>query len=132
MLLHLIWLILSTSKPGLPAAVTVLHKPGIGCITNVSYQIPVGKTFLATSDVIESIFGKYKNLSSRCPIKQMGQMVLNISLCTMNLATSVIKQALENVRYIDLKDWSSQVFGQSMLSKRKIVFSTWDNDTEFA
>lgn len=59
-------------------------------------------------------------------------MVLNISLCTMNLATSVIKQALENVRYIDLKDWSSQVFGQSMLSQRKIVFSTWDNDTEFA
>jgi hypothetical protein len=50
----------------------------------------------------------------------------------MNLATSVVKQALENVRYIDLKNWASQVFGQSMLSKRKIVFSASDDDTEFA
>ncbi|MEA5502594.1 hypothetical protein VB735_05630 [Halotia wernerae UHCC 0503] len=106
---------------------------------------------MATSDVIESIFGeqvrvlavsvesklvnpegKYKHFSSRCPFKQMGQMVLNISLCTMNLVASVVKEALENVRYLDLKAWSSQVFGQSMLSKRKTVFSTSSDDTEMA
>jgi len=101
-------------------------------ITNEIEQIPKGKTFLATTEVIESIFGKYKHFSSRCPLKQIGQMILSISLCTMNLATSVVKQALENVRYIDLLDWSSQIFGQSMLSKRKIVFSTSNDDTEFA
>lgn len=101
-------------------------------ITTESSQIPTGKTFLATSDVIESIFGKYKHFSSRCPLKQIGQMVLNISLCTMNLSASVVKEALENVRYLDLKAWSSQVFGQSMLSKRKTVFSTSNDDTEIA
>jgi len=101
-------------------------------ITTEIEKSPKGRTILTTSDIIESIFGKYKHFSSRCPLKQMGQMILSISLCTMNLATSVVKQALENVRYIDLKDWASQVFGQSMLSKRKIVFSTSDNDTEFA
>lgn len=95
-------------------------------------KIPEGRTILATSDIIESLFGKYKHFSSRCPLQQIGQMILSISLCTMNLATSVVKQALENVRYIDLKDWASQVFGQSMLSKRKIVFSTSDDDTKFA
>lgn len=101
-------------------------------ITIETNKIPEGRTIIATSDIIESIFGKYKHFSSRCPLKQIGQMILSISLCTMNLATSVVKQALENVRYIDLKDWASQVFGQSMLSKRKIVFSISDNDTEFA
>ncbi|MBG1259138.1 hypothetical protein F8S20_08285 [Nostoc sp. BAE] len=99
-------------------------------ITTESSLIPTGKTFLATSDVIESIFGKYKHFSSRCPLKQIGQMVLNISLCTMNLAASVVKEALENVRYLDLQSWSSQVFGQSMLSKRKTVFSTFSEDTD--
>ncbi|MEA5504053.1 hypothetical protein VB735_13195 [Halotia wernerae UHCC 0503] len=99
-------------------------------ITTKSSLIPTGKTFLATSDVIESIFGKYKHFSSRCPLKQIGQMVLNISLCTMNLAASVVKEALENVRYLDLQSWSSQVFGQSMLSKRKTVFSTFNEDTD--
>jgi len=101
-------------------------------ITTEIGKIPEGKTFLATSDIIESIFGKYKNLSSRCPLKQIGQMILSISLCTMNLTTSLVKQALESIRYIDLKDWASEAFGQSMLSKRKIVFSTSDDDTEFA
>ncbi len=89
-------------------------------------------TILATSDIIESIFGKYKHFSSRCPLKQIGQMILSISLCPMNLTTSVVKQALEDIRYIDLKDWASRVFGQSMLSKRKIVFSTSVDDIEFA
>ncbi|MBW4689700.1 MAG: hypothetical protein KME40_32550 [Komarekiella atlantica HA4396-MV6] len=101
-------------------------------ITTESSLIPTGKAFLATSDVIESIFGKYKHFSSRCPLKQIGQMVLNISLCTMNLAASVVKEALENVRYLDLQSWSSQVFGQSMLSKRKTVFSTFNEDTDIA
>ncbi|WP_246275801.1 hypothetical protein [Brasilonema bromeliae] len=31
-----------------------------------------------------------------------------------------------------VKDWASEAFGQSILSKRKIVFSTSDDDTEFA
>ena len=84
-------------------------------------QIPSGKTLLATSDIIESIFGKYKQLSSKSPVKQIGQMVLNISLSTMNLTNTYVKKALETVRYIDLKAWSSQVFGQSTLSKRKIT-----------
>ncbi|MHC5863285.1 hypothetical protein, partial [Nostoc sp.] len=101
-------------------------------ITTEIDKIPEGRTILATSDIIESIFGKYKHFSSRCPLKQIGQMILSISLCTMNLTTSVVKQALEDIRYIDLKDWAYRVFGQSMLSKRKIVFSTSVDDIEFA
>ncbi|WP_292760282.1 hypothetical protein [Nostoc sp. NOS(2021)] len=101
-------------------------------LSKESSQIPAEITLLATSDIIESIFGKYKQFSSRCPIKQIGQTVLSISLCTMNLTTSVVKQALETVRYLDLKAWSSQVFGQSMLSQRRTVFSGWDDDTKIA
>ncbi|RUT10228.1 hypothetical protein DSM106972_007230 [Dulcicalothrix desertica PCC 7102] len=66
-----------------------------------SSQIPADITLLATSDIIESIFGKYKHFSSKCPIKQIGQTVLSICLCTMNLATSVVKQALETIRYLE-------------------------------
>jgi hypothetical protein len=80
-------------------------------ITSESSQIPEGKTLLATSDVLESIFGKYKQFSSKSPVKQMGQMILNISLCTMNITISVIKEALETVRYIDLEIWLNQMFG---------------------
>jgi hypothetical protein len=88
------------------------------------------KTFLATSDVIESLFGKYKQFSARCPFKEMGQMLLTICLSTMNLTNSVIKTALEAISFADVEAWLAEVFGQSMLSKRKTLFSELIDDTE--
>jgi hypothetical protein len=80
-------------------------------------------TYLATSDVIESLFGKYKQFSSRCPLKEIGQTILTICLSTMNLTTNIIKNALETTTFVDVEDWKTEVFGLSMLSKRKTLFS---------
>lgn len=80
-------------------------------------------TYLATSDVIESLFGKYKQFSSRCPFKEIGQTILTICLFTMNLTTNLIKNALETTTFIDVEDWKTEVFGISMLSKRQTLFS---------
>ena len=93
-------------------------------VVTQSSHIQDGKTFLATSDVIESLFGKYKYFSARCPFKEMGQMLLTICLSTMNLTNNVVKNALEA--------WLTEVFGQSMLSKRKTLFSELLDDTETA
>lgn len=95
-------------------------------LTTQISQINNNKTFLATSDVIESLFGKYKEFSKRCPIKQMGQMILTISLSTMNLTTDIIKDALETIRFMDVELWLNEVFGQSILSKRKTLFDHED------
>lgn len=80
-------------------------------------------TFLATSDVIESLFGKYKQFSVRCPFKEMGLMILTIYLSTMDLTTNLIKDALESISFVEVEDWLSEVFGRSTLSKRKTLFS---------
>lgn len=101
-------------------------------VTNECSQIKDKQTFLATSDVIESLFGKYKQFSARCPIKEMGQMLLTICLSTMNLTTTVVKNALESISFFDVEEWLAEVFGQSMLSKRKTLFSTPINDIETA
>ena len=99
-------------------------------ITNQCEQIKEQKTFLASSDVIESLFGKYKQFSARCPLKEMGQMLLTICLSTMNLTTTVVKNALETISFADVEQWFAEVFGQSMLSKRKTLFSANIDDTE--
>ena len=85
-------------------------------------KIQDNRTILATSDVLESIFGQYKSFSKRCPIKDFRQTLLTIPLLTMNLSSNVIKKGLETVRCRDLSEWINEVFGQSMLSKRKAVF----------
>lgn len=97
-----------------------------------SSQIPEGLTLLATSDLIESLFGKFQQFSSRSPLKQMGLMLLTIALSTLNLTATVVKQALETIRFVDVQTWSAQVFGQSLLSKRTALFSAAPDDTETA
>ena len=101
-------------------------------VTTQSAHIQEGKTFLATSDVIESIFGKYKRFSTRCPFKEMGQMLLTIGLSTMELTNNVVKNALEEVSFAEVQTWLAKVFGQSILSKRKTLFLELDGDTETA
>ncbi len=79
-----------------------------------------------------SSYGKYKHFSSRCPLKDLRQMLLTIPLSTMTFTTDVVKNALENIRGIDLEEWVHQVFGQSMLSKRKTLFSAASCDMKSA
>ncbi len=81
------------------------------------------QTLLASSDVLESIFGRYKEFSKRCPLKELRTLLLTIPLSTINLTHQFIKDALSTVHASDLARWVNQTFGQSMLSKRKILFS---------
>lgn len=101
-------------------------------VVTQSSCIPEEKTFLATSDVIESLFGKSKQFSARCPFKEMGQMLLTMCLSTMNLTNTVVKNALETISFSDVEAWFAEVFGQSMLSKRKALFSEVVDDTKSA
>lgn len=77
---------------------------------------------LATSDVLESIFGRYKNISKRCPIKEIRSLILTIPLIPISLTPDFVKEALNTVPCWHLSSWVNNIFGQSMLSKRKILF----------
>lgn len=109
-----------------------LYQKIIDYMSNQCSKIEDKGTFLASSDVIESLFGKYKQFSSRCPLKEMGHMLLTICLSTMNLTPNIVKNALENVSFGQVEEWLDEVFGQSTLSKRKTLFSAENFDTKTA
>jgi hypothetical protein len=113
-------------------AVENLHQQISHYLKVQSDKLKEGDTFLATSDVIESLFGKYKQFSARCPIKEMGQTLLTICLSTMNLTTKLIKDALETISFMDVEDWLAKVFGRSTLSKRKALFNVRTGGTKTA
>lgn len=83
--------------------------------------IPEDQTLLATSDVLESLFGKYKLFSAERSFQEIGQMVLTIPLFTTKLTPQRIIHALQTVRLSDVQNWTRQVFGQSMLAKRRAL-----------
>ena len=86
-------------------------------------KVPHGRFFLATSDIIESIFGKYKIFSSFSTCSEINEMILTLLLSTTELNPDKVVQAMESIQIADVTAWSKEVFGQSMLSKRKVAFS---------
>ncbi len=87
-------------------------------------KVPPERTFLATSDIIESIFGKYKIFSSFSTCSEINEMILTLLLSTTEITPDKVVQAMESIQIADVNAWSKEVFGQSMLSKRKVAFST--------
>jgi hypothetical protein len=78
---------------------------------------------IMSTDVIESLFGKYKSFSEKSTVKEIRRMILTIPLSTLEISQEFIFEALEKIKNIDVKDWEERTFAQSMLSKRKIAFN---------
>jgi hypothetical protein len=106
------------------------HEKIIAYLTFETHQIPVGQILLGTSDIVESLFGKYKFFAARRPLKDIGASILLIPLFTLKITTSSVKQAMEFIRFIDVISWTESIFGSSMLSQRRNLKSANISDTE--
>ncbi len=86
-------------------------------------KIPDNLVFPAISDIIESLFGKYKIFSSSAPYSEINEMVLSMVLTTTNITPQKVFQAMTTISTSTLKTWIKEVFGESMIAKRKAAFS---------
>jgi hypothetical protein len=85
-------------------------------------KIPPGEIWLASSDIIESVFGKYKTFTARGPLKEIGRLVLAIPAFLTDLTPAVIRDAMTSVRTLDVEQWVKTHLGDSMLAKRRQAF----------
>ena len=75
--------------------------------------------FLGCTGIIESIFGKYKNFSSKSPMKEIGKSILTIPVFTSEINPEIIKEAMEATQAKDVDKWLKDNIGKSLFSKRK-------------
>jgi hypothetical protein len=85
-------------------------------------KLPEGATWLASSDIIESVFGHYKTFAARGPLKEVGRMVLLIPAFLSELSAPAIREAMTSVRGIDVEQWVEDNIGLSMLARRRRAF----------
>lgn len=78
---------------------------------------------LFSSDILESIFGKYKNRVSENSIASTTSLMLIIAAFTCNLAEESVKQSMENIKIADIKKWSRQSIGVSLFQERKVLLA---------
>lgn len=85
--------------------------------------LPNTDTVLFSSDILESIFGKYKNRVSENPMASITCLMLIIAAFTSNLTEDSIKQSIENVKIADIRKWPQENIGVSLFEKRKVLLA---------
>jgi len=72
-----------------------------------------------SSDPIESLFSRYKQLLSRMPIQEPTKCLLALPLLTGNLDTQLRPELLDKTTHKDLNKWISENLPDSQIKKRK-------------
>jgi hypothetical protein len=81
-------------------------------------RLPDAQPWLGTSDIIESIFGKYKLFTARTALPELGKAVLVIPALTAKLDPREITAAMATVSTRDVRTWLAENIGYSLMAKR--------------
>jgi hypothetical protein len=82
-------------------------------------KVKKGETLLGSSDVIESLFGKYKALVQRSPIQAITTTILLVAAWTSQRTERVIRQAMETVKNSSVTAWFKAQGVPSLLAQRR-------------
>lgn len=82
-------------------------------------QAKPGEALLGSSDVIESVFGKFKSVVERSPLKAITSMVLMIAALTSDRTPVVVREAMETVGMADVNAWFEANGQPTLLAKRR-------------
>ena len=98
-------------------------------VENATARLPQNQAYLGSSDIIESVFGKYKYFSAKTPMKEIGKTVLTIPAFTSEINSDEVKKALETVSTKNLHQWQKDNIGQTLFAQRKRVFNLVNTKT---
>ena len=82
-----------------------------------------GERLIGSTEVLESIIGKYKRVQSNHSKGGMTAMLLSIGAMVGRQSLSGIRAALENVRSADIDAWCREHLGVTIQSQRRRLLS---------
>ena len=86
-------------------------------------KVPLRQQYLGSSDVLESLFGKYKDLAEQAPSREITANVLTIPLLVTPLTPELLRQALETIREQDVEQWLEEHLGPPPQKKKRVVLT---------
>ena len=85
--------------------------------------LPNTDRVLFSSDILESIFGKYKNRVSENPMASITCLILTIASYTCSLTEENVTKSIENVKLSDIKKWTNENIPISLYKQRKVLLA---------
>jgi hypothetical protein len=93
-------------------------------------KLPDNDAYVGSTDVLESMFGKYKDIAKHAPSKEITANVLMLPLFATPLTASLLREALDTVHEENLKIWIEQQLGLSPQKKKSAVMSAAHRSSE--
>ena len=96
-------------------------------VKNESLKAQPNERLLGSSEIIESVLGKTKRLEQDQSKSGFTGLVLGAAAIVSHTTQEVVTKAMETVPTRKVIEWIKEKLGQSVQSKRNIVFSTAQN-----
>lgn len=85
-------------------------------------QLQIQERLLGSSEIIESLFGKFKNIEKDQASSGFTNLLLALPAMVAECSCDGIKKAMESVKVKEVWNWFAEHVGQSVQSKRKAIF----------
>ena len=82
-------------------------------------SIPKGTSYPASTEVLESMIGKSKQMQFQHSRGGFTKMVLGIAASAVRITEAVVTQSLEAVREINVRVWGKETIGSTLTSIRR-------------
>jgi hypothetical protein len=98
-----------------------LRKQLLEFIQEESTQTPAGERLLGSSEVLESIIGKFKHLSGERGHHGMTGMVLSLGALLGHHAVAIVQDAMHEITNHDVWEWCHSHLGSTVQSVRRRI-----------
>ncbi len=106
------------------AAALRLRKNLLAFVQDQSLQAQVHERLVGSSEIIESVFGKFKQLEHQQAKSGFTGLLLTIAAMVAQTTQEVIRTALQTVPTQRVLQWANDNLGPSVQAQRKKAFST--------
>jgi hypothetical protein len=87
--------------------------------------VPLDEVWVGTSEVLESVFGKLKDLEGDQSKGGFTTLVLGVAACVGKVDLETVKKAMEETSTEDVKRWGEEQLGVTLLSRRRKALGFW-------
>lgn len=87
------------------------------------HKLPAENHYLGSSEVIESLFGKFKALEGIHASSGLTSLVLAVPALVGTLNNAMVEEALNTICVEDVDDWVENEMGQTFHSRRRCALS---------
>jgi hypothetical protein len=101
----------------------------IAAVMQEEAKVGMAHILLGSSEIIESLFGRFKYLEQAQSSSGFTGLVLALAALVAKTTSTIIKQAMTSVTVNKLKEWFDENIGQSVQAQR-VMINAYANDTK--